>query len=102
MKVVNYMAHEVDACGNKYPPSGHVARVATTLRKVGDIDGIPLMVCDSGAVQNCPPKKDGVVYIVSQYVRQALPERSDLISPAKLHRDNNGKVVGCGAFEKNP
>jgi hypothetical protein len=101
MKIINYMAHEVDACGNKYPPSGMVARVATTLRKVDEIDGIPVMVCESGGVQNCPPKRDGVQYIVSQYVRQALPERKDLISPAKLLRDNNGKVVGCGAFERN-
>jgi hypothetical protein len=101
MKIINYMAHEVDACGMKYAPSGHVARVATTLLKVDEIDGVPVMVCDSGAVQNCPPKKDGHIYIVSQYVRQALPERKDLVSPTKLLRDNNGRVVGCGAFERN-
>jgi hypothetical protein len=101
MKLINYMAHEVDACGNKYPPSGMVARVATALRKVDEIDGIPVMVSEANGVQNCPPQKDKTLYIVSQYVRQALPDRKDLISPAKLLRDNHGKVVGCGAFERN-
>ncbi len=42
MKIINYMAHEVDACGMKYSPSGHVARVATTLLKVDEIDGVPV------------------------------------------------------------
>ena len=101
MKLINYMAHEVDACGNKYPPSGMVARLATTLRKVEEVDGIPVMVGESGSVQNLPPPKEGVLCIVTQYVRQALPERKDLISPAKLLRDPNGRVVGCGAFERN-
>ncbi len=101
MKIINYMAHDVDACGVRYPQSGHVARIASTMRKVGEVDGIPIMACEGGAVHNCPPQKDGVMYLVSQYVRQAMPARKDLLSPAKLLRDQFGKVVGCGAFEVN-
>ena len=95
------MAHDVIACGVRYPQSGHVARIASTMRKVDEVDGIPIMACESGTVHNCPPIKEGVVYLVSQYVRQALPKRKDLLSPAKLLRDQVGKVVGCGAFEVN-
>jgi hypothetical protein len=96
MKIINYMAHEVDACGMKYSPSGHVARVATTLLKVDEIDGVPVMVCDSGAVQNCPPKKDGHLHCES--VRQASiarAERSGLPNEAAARQQRESSWLRC-------
>ena len=54
-----------------------------------------------GKVSNLPEPKDGVLYIVSAAVRTALPERNDLASPAHLVRDEEGRIIGCLAFEIN-
>ena len=48
-----------------------------------------------------PPAKKGVLYIVSSYIRECLPERADLLSPSKLIRDQGGNIIGCGALQAN-
>ena len=37
----------------------------------------------------------GVFYIVSQLVKNALPDRTDLLVPAEVVRDGNGNIIGC-------
>ena len=34
-------------------------------------------------------------YIVSQLVKSALPNRSDLLVPAEMVRDEKGMIIGC-------
>ena len=34
-------------------------------------------------------------YIVSQLVKSALPNRSDLLVPAEMVRDEKGAIIGC-------
>ena len=48
--------------------------------------------CDSDMLQ-------AVFYIVSQMVKNALPERKDLLVPAEIVRDNDGRIVGCKGFQ---
>jgi len=108
--LVNLTPHEVvihldDPPGYrlKIPPSGKVARVSVTLRRIGSIDGVPTVVGVYGPVVDLPDKdpSNSVNYIVSAMVRNALPARLDLVSPADFVRDSEGKIIGCKALEIN-
>lgn len=37
----------------------------------------------------------GILLIVSQLVKSACLERYDLVVPAEVVRDNEGKIIGC-------
>jgi len=76
------------------PPSGQVARVtipSTLLRKTR---GISLYRSIYGQVQNLPPPKVGVAYIVSWMVRKESPNRKDLWSPNELVQTEDGNPIG--------
>jgi len=100
-RFVNLTPHEVNVGELDIPTSGLVARVDVAHREVGHHAGVPLLVGSYGKVSNLPEPKDGVLYIVSAAVRTALPERNDLASPAHLVRDEEGRIIGCLAFEIN-
>ena len=67
-----------------------------------EVEGIPIFIRSGQNVVNLPEPEEGRLLIVTSYVREALPARKDLISPAKFIRDTNGVVIGCSAFEMNP
>jgi len=48
-----------------------------------------------------PQSEENTFYIVSVLIRQAFPERKDLVSPGKLVRNNSGEVIGCENFIVN-
>ena len=100
-RFVNLTPHEVNVGELDLPTSGLVARVDVAHREVGHHAGVPLLVGSYGEVSNLPEPEDGVLYIVSAAVRTALPERNDLASPAHLVRDEEGRIIGCLAFEVN-
>lgn len=77
------------------PPSGQVARCASTSSQAGEFDGIPLSKTTFGQVQDLPEPQDGTLFVVSALVRQAVPHRTDVASPGDLVRDADGNVVGC-------
>ena len=41
---------------------------------------------------------DGVILIVSTLVKNASPDRKDLVSPGELIRNEAGQPVGCKGF----
>ena len=48
-----------------------------------------------------PDPEPGVVYIVAKAVADAAPRhRGDLMSPGKLIRDAEGKVIGCDGLTR--
>jgi hypothetical protein len=100
--IINLTPHAItDVVTNKtFPPSGTVARVATTQTQVGDLDGIPLFSTTYGDIQDLPPQQDDTYYLVSLLVKQALPYRKDLLSPSTLVRDDKGNPIGCKGFNK--
>jgi hypothetical protein len=108
--IKNLTPHAVVICGQTFPPSGELARVAVTLAPAKtashwhEADGveIPLVSGTYGQVTGLPGPEDDVLYIVSALVRCACPDRKDLGSPAKLVRDAAGNIVGCEALEVNP
>lgn len=81
-------------------PSGVVPRCAQTEEMTDVLNGVPIYRMKFGTVESLPPRMAGAFYIVSSLVAQACPERDDLLIPAHMVRDENGKVVGCTAFAR--
>lgn len=48
-----------------------------------------------GVVTGLPEPVEGVWYIVSRIVADALPHRDDLVFPDLLVRDSEGNPIGC-------
>jgi len=63
--------------------------------RVKGFDWIPITVTKFGDPINLPPMTADVKYIVSKQVKQALPNRSDLLVPSELVRDECNIVIGC-------
>lgn len=86
------------------PPSGVVARVAVKREKIGELNGFPVHRSIFGEVEGLPEPQDGVVYIVSFPVLQALQgKRSDVVAPDTTPqgavRDENGQIIGVRGFQ---
>lgn len=73
-------------------PTGVVARVAVDCAVTREVDGIPVVVRSTGAVVDLPDPQDGVVFLVSTLVLEALAKagstRSDVLAPATAPTDN--------------
>lgn len=101
-KLVNLTANNIIIGNRVIEPSGIIARFTSPLTKVGEADGVPLLISSSRNIANLPPEQDDTIYIVPGYIRTAVPARQDLASPAKVIRDLNGVAISCGALEINP
>ena len=114
--IINKTPHKVTLVtesGNiDFLPDAEPARVSVTDREVdslqlGEVSGSivsgSIVKASYGDVTGLPEPKDSpdikIFYLVSRFVQAALPERSDLLVPTKLVRDELGNVVGCKAFE---
>ena len=102
----NYTPHMVNIIvGNKVKhliqPEGIPIRVKEEQVFSHYIEGtkIPVYKVRYGEVENLPEKEVGVLLIVSLMIKQACPDRDDLISPLNLVRDDKGNIVGCSAFQ---
>ena len=73
-----------------------IARVSCEYIKVDKkVDGIDLYRPVFGEVTGLPEYSEGIYLLVSAMVREALPLRSDLVSPGQLLRNDKGEVIGC-------
>lgn len=102
-KIMNYTPHDVVVMDENKEvlhtfPSVSVARCTVKQANAGDVFGIPVMKQEYGEVEGLPEEKEGVYYIVSFLVQDALPDRKDLLVPANLVRDEKGIILGCTAF----
>jgi hypothetical protein len=105
-EVINLTPHTVslaDADGNviaTFPPSGQVARVATSTEVVAQLMGRPISRTTFGEVTGIPAPAEGVVYLVSTIVAQAA-RRPDVVSPdtgpTAVRKD--GQVVAVRGFQ---
>lgn len=90
--------------GTTYPPSGDNARVSMTHSQIGGIDGTPVFGTVYGAVTGLPAPQAGTIYIVSQMVLAASPDRDDLVAPATGHpdviRNDSGQIVSVPGWVK--
>ncbi|NNV07148.1 hypothetical protein ETC03_12230 [Geobacillus sp. MMMUD3] len=113
MKFVNLTPHVLNIVRDdgsialSVPPSGTVARVTTQQTVVCQLAGVDVVRTVFGDVVGLPDPQDGVVYVVSTLVLQALSasgvDRSDVVapdtSPASVVRDDTGHVVGVKRFQ---
>lgn len=103
VKVINKTPHDitiVDSNGiiiKVYPPNpSALIRLNAKTNIVGVLpDGTFLSKTVFGDPEGLPEFKEGTFYIVSQLVKSALPERTDLLVPAEMIRDDEGKIIGC-------
>lgn len=104
MKILNFTPHTVNLIKEGEPLifiSVGEARCTQTTVKVGEINGIPITSTKFGEVEGLPREQEGFCLIVSRLVRQALPERKDLLVPNEVVRDEEGKIIGCKSLANN-
>jgi hypothetical protein len=103
MKVINLTPYPINVAGHKpIEPDGEAARVNAQTIHTGSINGMPVFETVVNGATGLPQPKKDTVYIVPTMVRQAYPGRRDLVSPAKLLRNELGVVNGCLGLEMNP
>ena len=102
MTVVNKTPHDVHIVDENgqvvrtYKKGDSQIRLAVkTVQDVPLVDGTPTSRTEFGEPEGLPYLVEGVFYIVSQLVKSALPERTDLLVPAEVVRDENGNIIGC-------
>lgn len=116
MKFVNLTPHTVVLCDNNvgnavlatFPadPEGP-ARLVDQTEIAGHalVDGTPFAAVmrrrSFAGVVGLPDPQPGVMYIVSSFVLDAVPDRDDLCAPGGFIRDGQGRVVGCTFFVTN-
>jgi hypothetical protein len=105
VKIINLTPHEVTVVGPngdilmKIPASGNVARCSVSRTVIGKLNGIPVAKSVIGDVEGLPEPKEGVVYVVSRVVAEALRGlRDDIIIPDDAVRDHEGRIIGCKGF----
>lgn len=81
------------------PASETPARVHIERKEAGVHDGVRVVVPVVVGINNLPPKREGVLIIVSKLVADALPERDDLVVPDLIER-NGDVVVAAHALAK--
>lgn len=99
MRIVNMTPHAVNILHENgretvFESAGQIRLTSQTVRDA-DIAGIPTSRTKFGEAVGLPPQTDNVFFIVSQLVKSALPERTDLLVPAEVVRDESGRIVGC-------
>lgn len=84
----------------EFLPSGIVPRCLTKEKNEGLIDGVPIMTLEFGSIDDLPPEEPNTRLIVSALVANAGREqgRKDLLVPARMVRDVEGRIVGCLAL----
>ncbi|MFV1943465.1 hypothetical protein VPH49_21875 [Pseudomonas luteola] len=93
------------------PPSGQMSRARYEAAHVTDVAGIPAYRNLLSTPDGLPPPQDGVIYVVSAMVQQALRangiERHDVFSPGTGQndgpvRDPQGRIVAVTRLVQLP
>ena len=96
MAIINMTPHPVNIVdGMTIPASGQQIRLAVTTRPGLPIDGVPTSTTVFGDPVGLPDYQNETFYIVSQLVKSACPGRTDLLVPAEVVRDEQGRIIGC-------
>lgn len=77
------------------PPSGTVARCEVKSEVVNTINGVPITKNVFGPVDGLPDREEGTYFIVSALVKNAHPDRDDLLVPVGTVRAQDGRILGC-------
>lgn len=108
MKLVNLTPHPINIYKKNgrvivIPASGRIARVITKITGEGHIDlegiDVPVSIHTMLFVTGLPPKQEGIIFIVSEYVQRFIPARRDIVSPTNIVR-KEGKTIGCRGLKQ--
>lgn len=101
MNIINATPHELNIYDedknlvSSIPASGKVTRLSTSRQIIAREWGIPFFNTAIGEVQDLPEPQEDTIFVVSGFVHQAFPERTDLWQPGEPVRDDSGRVIGC-------
>ncbi|MBO0526673.1 hypothetical protein [Clostridium botulinum] len=104
-RIINYTPHDINIVSQdgeliKTYSSKGIARVSAKSLYKDTINEVDIFKTEYGKVEGLPSEeKEGTYYIVSMLVKQACPNRKDLLSPSQLVRDSEGKIIGCLGLE---
>ena len=99
-QLINLTPHTINLVGwGDIEPTLPAVRVDKMTNQVCHFDGLPLVQSSFGTTYNLPAPKHGTWLVVSNIVKQANPNRADLMIPIRPLRDAQGKVTGCQALE---
>lgn len=109
VKIINLTPHNViDTLTDAMYESQGNARVSVVYREAGALKvenqekRIQIFKPEYGEVTGLPQWREGVFYIVSRMVydavRSANKIRTDLLVPGEPVRDDAGRVIGCKGF----
>lgn len=59
------------------------------------VDDVKITKTVFGKSNGLPEYNIGTFYIVSQLVKNAYPDREDLLVPSDVVRDDSGNIIGC-------
>ena len=99
--IINKTPHSVEIVNGdgvvilSIPSDGQPIRLATKTVAQSDIEGIPTSITEFGECIGLPEFQEGTWYIVSQLIKAAFPNRKDLLVPAEMVRNKDGKILGC-------
>lgn len=83
-------------------PKGEIVpRLSSSTQKVGTIAGVTITRTTFGDVEDLPQAREGTFYIVSRMILSACPQRTDLLVPNELVRDQTGHIIGCKSLANN-
>jgi len=103
MKIINKTPHPVNVITVNgtitFQKSDDPIRLSSDETQTGTVNAIPVFSVEYGS-GNMPEPKNGVAYIVSALVKNAYPERPDLLIPHGLVRDAEGNITGCKGLAK--
>ena len=101
-KIINLTAHTINetTTGKSFPPSGIVARIHTEQVVACNRLDIPVYTTLFGAIAGLPEPKRNTFYIVSAMVLNGS-ERTDIMAPGNVKRDESQKIIGCQGFRLN-
>jgi len=102
MKIINKTPHPINIVNENneiitvYPKSDSLIRLGMQTIQCDPLpDGTPTSRTQYGNAEGLPEYSEGTFYIVSQLIKSALPERTDLLVPAEVVRDETGNIIGC-------
>lgn len=100
MKIRNFTPHPIVILNNKNEviekfQSEGIIRLNSEIIKIRKEGDIQITKTIFGNPEGLPEEKEGILLIVSQMIKSALPNRNDLVVPAELVRNDEGYVIGC-------
>lgn len=104
MQIINTTPHDVHLINETnqivatFPKSNIQIRLTTETVPAEPIGDIPTTKTVFGEADGLPTFNEATYYVVSQLVKNALPQRTDLLVPAEVVRDGAGVIIGCRSF----